>query len=252
MTDDPRLITTTAFTVASWDVDATGRLTTTAMGRYLQEAAEANAHGLDAGYAELRAEGQTWVLSGLLLEVRRYPGFTDTVTVETWPRDIARRRALRDFRLRDAAGETFAMAASSWFCLDLASRRPVSPERWRRIAWAESERATDRDPARQPALEGDPDDEVAVAVPVRWSDLDLNGHVTNTRYQDLLLEAYPASWLTGHAVASIELEFLAECRYPETLQSRRQADPAAGGAWRHALTRASDDKDVCRARVAWR
>jgi acyl-ACP thioesterase len=244
------IITATGFQVASWDVDAHNRLTTSALGRFMQEAAEANASGLGAGFADLLAAGQTWVLSGLLLRIERYPRFTDPIEVETWPRGIDRRRALRDFRMRDRSGRQFAAATTSWYCLDLASRRPVAPERWRTVDWLTSERAIDRDPARLPGA-GDAA-ETEVAVPVRWSDLDLNGHVTNTRYQDLVLESYPDRWLRERAIAEIELNFMAEGSYPDTLLSRRHPDPTGEHAWHHGLVRRSDGREVARARVVWR
>ncbi|HOX25457.1 MAG TPA: thioesterase [Candidatus Krumholzibacteria bacterium] len=242
-------LTGVEFQVASWDVDARGLLTTAAMGRFMQEAAETNARTLGAGFDDLQRAGQTWVLSGLLIRVDRYPRFRDRIRIETWPRDIVRRRALRDFRLRAETGAVFAAAASAWFCLDLADRRPVSPERWRTRPWQADERALDGDCGRLPAIA---DADAEVAVPLRWGDLDLVGHVTNTRYQELLMESYSAEWLRNHEIAEIELNFLAEGQYPDTLVSRRLAESGRPHAWLHALVRQSDGKDVCRARVAWR
>jgi medium-chain acyl-[acyl-carrier-protein] hydrolase len=244
------MITATEFPVTSWDVDARNRLTTSAIGRYMQEAAEVNAAGLGAGYRDLLAEGQTWVLSGFLLQIERFPRFTEHITVETWPRDIERRRAMRDFRLRDRAGEVFAAATTAWYCLDLARRRPVPPDAWRKVDWLADTRATPRDCGRLPGAGLDAD--VEVRVPLRWSDLDLNGHVTNTRYQDLVLESYPVEWLAERAIAEIELNFMAEGTYPDTLVCRRQRDQDEPAAWHHGLTRASDDRDVARARIRWR
>ena len=236
-------------TVTSWDVDANQRLTTTALGRYMQESAEVNAASMGAGLEDLAREGQTWVLYGLLIRIARYPRFRDRISIETWPRELVGRRAMRDFRIRDAAGDIIATATSSWYCLDLATRRPASADRWHNGQWRADEHAHDRDPDRLAPLEA-PDK--PVPVPVRWSDLDLIGHVTNTRYQDLVLESYPEHWLRNHAVAEFELNFLAEGRYPDTLLSRRQADPGTPDTWRHELARESDGKVICRARVVWR
>ena len=91
-------------TVTSWDVDANQRLTTTALGRYMQESAEVNAASMGAGLEDLAREGQTWVLYGLLIRIARYPRFRDRISIETWPRELVGRRAMRDFRIRDAAG----------------------------------------------------------------------------------------------------------------------------------------------------
>ncbi len=250
MSTGPQLISTVEFSVASYDVDARGRMTTAALGRYMQEAAEVNAAGLGAGFDHLRAAGQTWVLVGVLVRAERLPRWREGVSLQTWPRDLVRRRALRDFRLRGAGGEILATATTAWYCLDLASRRPISPERWRTVTWAEAERATDRDPDRLPGLEGEPAQETP--VPLRWSDLDLNGHLTNTRYHDLLLESYPADWLAHRAIAELELNFMAEGTYPATILSRRAAEPDATDTFRHALVRQADGREIARARLVWR
>jgi len=283
MNQDPRLISATEIAVASYDVDARGRMTTAALGRYMQELAEVNAAGLGAGFDDLRAAGQTWVLVGLLIRAERLPAWRERVSLETWPRDLVQRRALRDFRLRDDRGAVIAAASTAWYCLDLASRRPVSPERWRTVTWPQAMRATERDPGRLPGVPGLIRDAAAgpaasgsaavgttvteanetetaaaatavaeTAVAVRWSDLDLLGHVTNTRYHDLLLESYPPDWLAARELAEIELAFLAEGRYPAKLISRRAPDRGAENAWHHSLVRADDGREIARARIAWR
>jgi len=250
MNQRPDLIATVGVKVASWDVDARNRLTTSALGRHMQEAAEVSAQVMGAGYKTMLASGQIWVLSGLLLRVDRTPRFTDAITVETWPRDIERRRALRDFRIRNADGEVVATATTAWYCLDLASRRPVSPEPWRTVPWLTEERATDRDPARLPGAGDEPNS--SLSIPVRWNDLDLNGHITNTRFQDLIIESYEPEWLREHSIAEIEVNFMAEGRYPDTVHSRRRRDDDAEQAWHHSLVRESDGKEMARGRVVWR
>ncbi len=249
MPQDSSPLASAQVTVASWDVDACNRLTTAALGRHMQETAELSAARMGASFHELRRANQTWVLSSLLLRIDRFPGFQDRITVETWPRDIVRRRALRDFRILDAQDTVIATATTSWYCIDLDRRRPMDPGQWRTSPWLTDQKATDRDPDKLPGVITP---SAEAPVPLRWCDLDLNGHLTNTRYQELVLECYPESWLRSREVAEIELNFLAEGHYPETLLSRRQADETMVDAWHHDLVRQSDGKAICRARVVWR
>jgi acyl-CoA thioesterase FadM len=256
----PPAASSVPLTVASWDVDARGRLTTTALGRWMQETAEVNAASLGAGFDDLRAAGQTWVLVGVLMRLARSPRWRERVELVTWPRTLERRRALRDFRLHAPDGEVLATATTAWYCLDLTTGRPVDPQRWRTGDWPAGERATERDPARLPGLDDAGDEVTEIAVPLRWSDLDLNGHLTNTRYHELLLESYPADWLAAHAIAELELNFMAEGRYPDTVLCRRDPEreggdgPADGPTWtwRHALVRTGDGREIARARLVWR
>ena len=249
MSDESTLITRHRFPVASWDADARGRLAPSALGRYLQEAAGQNAEHLGFGFREMLRRGQAWVLSGLLVRWRTTPRFGDTVEVETWPVGAAGRRALRDFTVRDGSGRPVADVTSAWYCLDIARRRPLPPEAWRRDDWLPDRRAVDRDPGRIDL--GDGPSVAETAVPVRWSDLDLNDHLTNTRYQDLVLESFDRDWLHGRALAEIELNFLAEGRYPDTIVCRRLATDSAD-TWLHQLVSGNTGREIARARTVWR
>jgi acyl-ACP thioesterase len=236
------------YTVASWDTDPRGCLAPSALGRYLQESAVRHAERLGFGMEALRQEGLTWVVGALLVRFTRYPRFHDEVVLETWPRGAQGRRALRDFRLLDAEGNELAAVSGTYSIIDLETRHPVTLERFHGRTWREVP-ALDRSPHRLPPLVGTAE---ATEIPLRWSDLDLLGHVTNTRYLDLALECYRAPFLREHELAELELNFLAEGGYPDVVASRRGPFAGPAPAVDHALTARSSGRDLCRARLTWR
>jgi medium-chain acyl-[acyl-carrier-protein] hydrolase len=248
MNTDGDLIHRDHYRVTTWDADPRGRLSPSALGRYLQETALNHADVLGFGMVDLHRDGLVWVLGSLLVRVERYPVFQQEVILETWPRGVEGLKALREFRLLDAAGEQLAAISGAYLLIDLRTRRATKLARFSERDW-HGECALDRGPRRLAAPQ---EYVVERAVPLRWSDIDLLGHVTNTRYLDLALESYDAGFLAAHEVAELELNFLAEGTYPDTVLSRRAPDPADALAFYHSLTCRGGERELYRARLRWR
>ena len=233
------------FTVHSYEADAFGDLTLPALAGYLQDIAGRNAEDLGFGLAALHARGVTWVLARQRLETSRRLRLGEELTVETWPSGVRGLVASREFRV-SAAGEVVAVATTAWLVLDLATRRPVRPE-------------DVLDPALRPDLPSLAP--VAGRLPrpgpaarerpleVRYADIDLNQHVTNTSYLGWALETAPEElWRTARA-ASAEIHFLAEARLGEAVVARGELD--AEGIMAHEVVRSPDGTLLARLRTRW-
>jgi len=247
MAPDPELILTTEHRVPTYEADAHGRMSPAALARLLQEVAARNAAGLGYGYEDLVANGHGWVLHGLLIRIERLPRFDERVTVTTWPRALNRLHALRDYRIAGTDGEPIGAASSAWFVMDLAKRRPVRPDRYKDRDW-QPERALDRDPGPVPQIEAA---DREVRLPVRFADLDLNGHVNNSHYLDFAIETHDTDWLREREIREIEMTFLAEGRRGDVVVSRRQAAPDRADTVLYSLLREDDGKEIFRARAVW-
>lgn len=236
-----------SFKVHSYEVDATGTLRATALAGYLQDVAGDHAVALGIGIERLMAEGHTWVLSRQRLRIDAPIRHGDVLTVETWPSGVDRIFALRDFRVRRADGAVVARAGSAWAVLDLATRRPVRPDR---VLPAELHPPEEH--VVPPATE-------RLARLARWEeerrfsvrrhDIDLNRHVNNLTYVTWALEAAPAEAWATLRVAALDVEFLAECGPDAFVLSR--AAPAGGGAFAHAVVGEADGRELARVRSGW-
>jgi medium-chain acyl-[acyl-carrier-protein] hydrolase len=238
------------FRVHTWDIDVKNQATLQALLRFMQETAMNDADEMDSGYEALHANGHTWVLVGLLIQCDAYPLFQSRLRVKVWLRAQEGLATLRDFVLEDEQGREFARATSSWLVLDIAERRPVKPDLYMERArpW-HPRRAVGRDPARLEPVEGwDRREELLV----RYADLDMNGHVNNVHYPMYVQELLPYAWRLEHDVAEIEMNFLAEARHDDVLESRLKTEPAGILHLHHGLFRRRDDREIFRARTIWR
>jgi acyl-ACP thioesterase len=173
------------FRVHSSDIGYHGRMRVGNVCRYLQEVAGRHAEHLDVGYTRMRATGLAWVLSRLTLEIERLPLWGQEFFVETWPVSTERILFRREYRL-GCGDEIYAAGSSYWIPLDLSSRRPKRVEIDRPVLAANEGRyGIQGDFIAIPAVTGTPAEECFTA---RYSDLDQNHHVNNTRYVEWVFD----------------------------------------------------------------
>ena len=235
-----------AFTVRTFEIDAFGAIDVPALSGYLGEIAGQHAQALGVGMEAMFARGITWVLGRQRIEVPAEVRLGDVLEVTTWPAGIDRMVAMRDFSVT-RGGEEVARATSHWLVLDLASRRPrppgdvVDPRLPR-----EPQPSAVRPPARLPALEAWDDDR---RFTVRYSDIDMNLHVTNTSYLAWAVEAVPKEVWRARRLAAVDVSFLAECHHGSAIRSRVKRTGEATFA--HAIVREEDGKELARLATEW-
>jgi medium-chain acyl-[acyl-carrier-protein] hydrolase len=85
-------------------------------------------------------------------------------------------------------------------------------------------------------------------MPVRWHDIDLNRHVTNTRYLQWVLETLPADVLEKQQLQEIDIIFKAESALGDTVLAT--AGPAEEpGAFLHKLISAETGKELVQSKT---
>ena len=235
------------FRVHSYDADAWGLLAAPALSGWLQEAAGHHAEVLGVGVEVLMSRGLTWVLLRQRVEVERPLVLGDDVEVTTWPSGVDRLAALRDFELRRRDGEVAARAVTQWLVLDLASRRPVRPDRV-----LPGELHTEG-PHVLPAAAGRPPELGASTLErrfsIRYRDIDRNLHVTNSSYVAWATEAVPQEVWRTLRLRAFEVHFLAECHLGSTVLSR--LSPAGHGEFLHSIVREDDGRELARIQTSW-
>ncbi len=236
-----------SFAVHSYEVDAFNLLAAPALAGYLQEVAGNHAAALGVGMPTLMARGLTWVLARQRVEIERPLVLGDVLEISTWPSGVDRLAALRDFEVRRQGGEVAARAATWWLAIDLGTRRPVRP------TGVLDARFHDELPHALPM----PTDKLPELVSpeaekrfqIRYQDIDLNLHVTNSSYVAWALESVPQVTWQGARLASLEAHYLAECRYGSRILSRLAGE--GEGRFLHAIVREEDGKELARLRTAW-
>ncbi len=263
MTEPPE-IWSERLQVRSYDVDFKRQAALESLCRYFLEAAWNHAEALGFGFSHLARQNRVWVLSRLLVTLKRFPVWGEVMVLNTWPRGTQSVFARRDFEILDPDGTALAAGTSAWLVLDVRTRRPQRLEKFLEPIRSTARQATERDPQKLPALplseSGGPSGRNSESQPrnppldanfawaVRYSDVDLNGHVNSARYIGRLLDCYTAQWLEGFVPALLEVNYLGEAHQGDALSVHSvQSGPRE---FLHAIL-TPEGQETCRARLTW-
>ena len=208
------------FTLLSRDCDLTGHWRPSAILESLQEAAGAHSNLLGCGREELLKLNQTvWVLTRMELHMIRYPAIGETVTVSTFPMPVRRYFFPRYFIITDAHGEMIGKAGSLWVIMDIHTRKMLPPGEVARLIPDNRDLSVPMNlPATVSAIQGE--ETVTMIHPV-YTDLDVNGHVNNTRYADWLCNIFGVEMMTRLEPESIILNYNHEVLPDQTVTLHR-------------------------------
>lgn len=234
------------FAIRSWDIDGAGRAQPCSITNFLQEVSVRHAIELGLGRDDL-GDDRTWMLSRLRVEMERWPVWQEEVVVRTWPSDVDRLFALRDFELSDGSGARLGGAISAWLVVDTKKRRPL-----RLPADVKALRPSDA----PRAMQGGFDELPAVETPagraefgVRWHHCDFNQHLNQTHYVAWALDLVPSEVLAASWLHSLEIEFRAEARPGDRVASVWEG--RGEGEFLHRLEHADDGRELARLRSRW-
>lgn len=183
-----------------------------------------------------------WIITEYDIEVVRLPRFAEEITIETEALSYNRLFCYRRFTIYDEAGQELIHMMATFVLMDRDSRKvhAVEPEI---VAPYQSEfsRKLLRGPKYQ-SLENP----ISKDYHVRFYDLDMNGHVNNSKYLDWIFEVMGADFLTQYIPKKINLKYVKEVRPGGVITS---AVERAGLESKHEIT--SDGVTNAQAIITW-
>lgn len=196
---------TQTFRVTSYQTDLTARIKPSAILEIMQEMAGAHAELLNVGRSRLYPMGLAWVLTRVEVRMERYPLSGEIITVETFPMPNRRVFFPRYFIFKDEKGQTIGCAGSMWVVLDINTRKMANAAE---IAASMPDNSDLIAPMGMPATVEEVSGKVteSLRLPV-YTDLDVNGHVNNTRYLDWCCNALGIDTMRSHAMTQFAINF---------------------------------------------
>jgi acyl-ACP thioesterase len=186
----------------------------------MQESARSHADLLGWGVESLRQQNRFWVLTRMTIVLDESPAPGSQITVETWPKGAERFFAYRDFLVKNEQGEVFVKATSSWALLGLPERRPTTLEGLEDVMKEREGFHALKDPA--PKLSAVSSLSTEFNHRVAYSELDLNGHVNNTRYLTWMLDTLPIAYHRMYRPKLVQMNFLGEVFAEKVVRIRRE------------------------------
>lgn len=202
------------------DVDFNDNIKLSALLSVMVESACLSADELGFGYSVLQPKNIGFILANWYLELYKPIKLGDVLTIHTWPIEPKKLVVFRDFELF-VGREKVGVATSRWCVVDLATFNmiPAKSALSENISYNDFRSVEFNGWKIQPCISTDEPDYVKF---VSYSDYDHYRHVNNTKYGDLLLDAFAPDELESKSVASAQISYVKQCKYGEKLELFKQ------------------------------
>lgn len=234
-----------SYDIEAQDIDFRRRVSLVSLTNFILITAGKNADENGFGLLELQSDCFTWVLSRLVIDMKRMPTENDSLTIETWIEHIGTAFTTRNFRIFDGAGLVIGHAASSWAVMDMRTRHSVLLETlpsMRQFILPESTPLGE--PGRIPNVSG----EVANSFRVKYSDIDVNNHANSLHYIEWLSDCFTPDFYRKHHIRRFEINFLKELTFGDAGEVYCQLNERADYGFR---IETHGKGTVCRARIVF-
>lgn len=246
--------------VSANECNPEGELAVTVLVSAIIEIATSHANKLNIGNPVMAHLGAGWVLSRLTLEMERYPKVDTTFVITTWVESWNRHFSLRSFCISNENGEIYGYARSVWIVLNTTTHQNFGtshlhlPEEVisKRICPIELQKKHSRIlPFGQKAPEGSRAlgaTRPADTYKFKYNDMDFYRHVNTVKYVAILLNQFSLEEFDEYYPSRIELSFLHEGRYGETILINRH-DQEGGKETAFTFTREEDSEEIIYSRI---
>ena len=196
------------------DVNSADRLKNSRLLAIMQEIAGEHSALLGADRSALEERKLFWAVIRHRVQITRLPQSGESIRVCTWPMPTTRTAYPRATVAYDADGNELFRGISLWILMDMTTRAMVLPGK-SGVEVAGSLQGNELTlpgsllPQKLPNRED---------RTVRFSDLDLNGHMNNCRYMEWVDDLLPAEFHRTHSPKQLLVCYLSEAREAEKME----------------------------------
>lgn len=241
------------FLAEPFHCDFTHRLFLGHLGNHLLNAADFHSNERNFGMDYLNPRHMTWVLSRLSIEVSDIPMAHDRFYIETWVEGAMKFFTNRNFKIQGVNGnKVYGYGRSVWAMIDTETRQPVNLLSIHGGVISDYVLCEKECPiAKYSHAKMDEKAEFVRSIVTNYSDIDINGHVNSAKYIEHILDLWDTAWYETNHVARLEIAYVAESHWGDTLNFYRER--SSDNEFCVRITKKSPDSDkdveVCRGKV---
>jgi acyl-ACP thioesterase len=206
---------------------------------------------LGSGMQELMKENMSWVFYNYHVKMFRSPMYGEVLKVKTEPVGFKKFYALRNYQVKDSHGNVIISANAIFLLINLEKRRMMRiPKEQYHIYGAEEDMKGE---FKLPRIEELKEFKYSDSFKVRYSDIDSNQHVNNTKYIDWAIETLPEEIVDNYYLDEIKVTFQKECKYGDVVNVYTDIREEEGGLLVsvHKIE-TSDKKELTRLIGCWK
>ena len=194
-------------TIGSNDIGPNFELRLSSFFKIMQDVIMHDSDERNIGYSVLTKKNLLWVVTRIQLEINRMPKYEEDVVAITYPGKNMKVFYPRHFRLETKDGEPLIRFSSIWVLLDATTRKPILQDVFERLPEYSLPDELPL-PPKVELVEG----ELIEKRKIHYSDVDLNNHLNNTRYIEILSDVHDSEFLNQHRIQSVTINYLKEIK----------------------------------------
>jgi acyl-ACP thioesterase len=215
----------------------------------LQDIAAEHADKLNLGYSALIEHNLGWILSWAKVNIISFPEFGDEIKIRTWPKKKFKLYSLRDFYIYDNKDQIIIRATTAWLPINIKTKRIMDTSSLPApINYQENESAINELPHK---ITNQENKKLIFTKHMRYTDLDLNQHVNNIRYIELIMDSFPKEHYEKYQPEIISVNFVSESRYNDEIEIYKSDDSPDGRDIIESINKSSS-KIVFHAVLEWK
>ena len=199
------------FEISPVAVDQFGRLKASRLLAFLQEVAGDHSAILGTDQNALMDKDLFWAVIRHRVQITRLPESGEKLHLETWPMPTTRTAYPRSTIAYDEQGNECFRSISLWILMDSKTRAMVLPGKSGvQVAGLLRGCELQVPSSMLPREMGEREERL-----VRYTDLDINGHMNNCRYLDWVEDLLPSGFHARHELREFTLCYMSEVREKE-------------------------------------
>jgi acyl-ACP thioesterase len=204
-----------------FEMNKHGVASPTAILTLLEETAAEHSFNIDYSLYSLERKNIGWVLVSGMIDMVRYPGYKEKITIRTWISKYSTVKGHRENIIFDDSGTAIGKAKGIWAFYDIEKKKPVPIFEEIKLKWGVNpEMCHDIDVG---AIKIINDLEYQKEYDIQKSDMDNNKHVNNIRYFHWLIESLSDEIRDNYFLRQINAKFYSGAIYGEKIRVMEQA-----------------------------
>ena len=201
--------------VGAQEIDMFGRLKLSSFMFHTQQAAGEHVEQFGYSYLFLREQDYVYLLLRYELNIYRLPFSGENITMRTYHTGAKGALFNRYHLIYDENNILIAESASGWPVIRFSQRKIIKPSLFPYIIPQNNNLSCSISEASKVATPNNL--ESCYTRRIGFSQIDVNGHLNNSRYADMIVDAIP-TFIEGKIIKSFAINFIKEASFGDVLE----------------------------------
>lgn len=192
------------------------KITNKAIMSIFQDIAGMKSEEVHFGINDISTTRLSWIILNWRIKVLKRPIYNERVLAKTWVRNTNRRFSYRDFEMYDNLGNLLAIGTSQWAFINIDTKELTSLPQEAIDAYGKEDRSVFENNNTKKIKEPLQYSNV-IEYNILRSDIDVNEHVHNLKYLNMVSEVLPYDIYNGKECNNIEISYKKQIKYNDKI-----------------------------------